>query len=1275
MFSSFKYSKYLKSVLFLLALVCGFSVVEAQNNTPVKAQLQQKTTEKSAKQNWFYSQFNRAAILARRCFNGTNLLRCTEYSKSNDNSISYLQCILDDNGLSVALEVFQKQNVFEVLAMVYMHVLLMVDKLDNDISKTDIEVPAWIINFRPILQEINGASDFCHIDSEKEKFKLLTIKEKTKAEDAFHARASQCHSVLQSFFPYQEPTDEFSLFKDKLHEQVSLLTSPSKNNEKLVTTETSLKSQEELLHKLLVTYMVPATSNTPSETQYPVLKALVNWAAHNTDSLISALLDDSKRWLTQGRHLTAEESKKKEISAEEQVFFTYLNYDLKDVWHDASQSLRDYEIINITNNLLAEEVIKSLTVEFTTVKQLAAAYKDGFAALNTMHSDLKQQGNLSPEEKAKKKKEKQNGSFSSADMDEYLKEGIKQNMKDSLLGKVASGICYAFNVVKSGFIATPTKQEKSKKAMADWFKLVQKNALTLKYKSENKGIQLVMAELIKIDTLHEEGDITITDALTTLVAQHFTSADKEQAFTMLTGLERKSDIIQKSYCYKPLVATDLDQAAKNHELQCETVYQSTNSSASDNNPVTHNSKSDAKNHSDWLSMSKHDYMLQNRQPQNNVADNKTELSHLHVDWCFIDLDYEEESEEQVEKQRKTVWIGFNFNPSFYGKILICSVMALSLVAIIESAPAANTAQSDLFPYDNVTQINNHQISNSSYIIEADATSYSNVIDISNVTELNLIGHHQDYLSNGSYQLTQDIYSAHSIMPISQFSGDFNGRFFTIYSIPHCLTKTLSGNGAIYNLTISNANIIDNECSAVIAGEMKDNALVSLVKIENSTLHHNSTHSDHVSVIGIVAGNMFDTSLIEQITVINSKVNITFDVNSRLHAAGVAGNMHNDSVICNILIMKANIYIKSNNKTGHWAMAGGAVGELKGNAIVQNFVARDVNIEVDNCRLACIGGVVGSIGGNNTVENITQINTNIKVTKAYAYLSWGAGFSSGESTMQHLLVVNSSISLLHNAGNIGSAAGVQASNDKKHTPNSIDNIIINSKVAILQNSDVKFNICAVILERCQCVCNMTGGVTLSKPTKIGQMNVYRYEMSNTTDKCGLLQSIFINKDCEINEELLSNYQHVIKCNRAYRVSTKPTTEPLTTEPTTEPTTESETIKAAELRTIKTTTKFITELFTIKTPTVRPAIVPTTKIITSVAIAGAFISSLGAYYAYKRYIHRDVVDSEENDIEMASLKTEGKRIDTGGYNNQMNKLPGSIDIMQRRISDEELDAFLD
>jgi hypothetical protein len=59
--------------------------------------------------------------------------------------------------------------------------------------------------------------------------------------------------------------------------------------------------------------------------------------------------------------------------------------------------------------------------------------------------------------------------------------------------------------------------------MADWIKMVQKNALNLKDNSENKGINLVMDELIKIDNIHN-GDITIADALTTLVAQHCTSA-------------------------------------------------------------------------------------------------------------------------------------------------------------------------------------------------------------------------------------------------------------------------------------------------------------------------------------------------------------------------------------------------------------------------------------------------------------------------------------------------------------------------------------------------------------------------------------------------------------------------------------------------------------------------------------------------------------------------------------------------------------------------------
>ncbi|MDP0563671.1 MAG: hypothetical protein QS721_15660, partial [Candidatus Endonucleobacter sp. (ex Gigantidas childressi)] len=221
-----------------------------------------------------------------------------------------------------------------------------------------------------------------------------------------------------------------------------------------------------------------------------------------------------------------------------------------------------------------------------------------------------------------------------------------------------------------------------------------------------------MAELIKIDSLHKEGDITIKDALITLVAQDCTSSDKEQAFTLLTGLQRKADIRQKTYCYQPLVTAASDKNANDCELQYEQADQPIDIPASGNDFAKHNSAEEK--HRDWLSMPTNDYTLQKSKSQNDVevneADgsyesdgtNTTKSSPLHVDWCFINIDCEEKNEEQAGGQCKTVWIGSSYNSSFYNRLLMGAVVGLCVLAVVDSATAASSPQAETF-FHNHTQ--------------------------------------------------------------------------------------------------------------------------------------------------------------------------------------------------------------------------------------------------------------------------------------------------------------------------------------------------------------------------------------------------------------------------------------------------------------------------------------------------------------------------------------------------------------------------------------------
>jgi hypothetical protein len=125
-----------------------------------------------------------------------------------------------------------------------------------------------------------------------------------------------------------------------------------------------------------------------------------------------------------------------------------LNYNSKDKWHNANKALRDYETREITNTLLASDIIKSLIDKFKTVTQLAAAYRYGFEALDVVHSDRIPQEDLSFEQKITNKKLAEKGAVSN----EARGKSITENIKDSLFAKLASSTYYAFNVVNNKWL-------------------------------------------------------------------------------------------------------------------------------------------------------------------------------------------------------------------------------------------------------------------------------------------------------------------------------------------------------------------------------------------------------------------------------------------------------------------------------------------------------------------------------------------------------------------------------------------------------------------------------------------------------------------------------------------------------------------------------------------------------------------------------------------------------------------------------------------------------
>ncbi|MDP0562559.1 MAG: hypothetical protein QS721_09660, partial [Candidatus Endonucleobacter sp. (ex Gigantidas childressi)] len=88
-----------------------------------------------------------------------------------------------------------------------------------------------------------------------------------------------------------------------------------------------------------------------------------------------------------------------------------------------------------------------------------------------------------------------------------------------------------------------------------------------------------------------------------------------------------------------------------------------------------------------------------------------------------------------------------------------------------------------------------------HIRDVSSASASNVIGISNVTGLELIGNHPDYPSNGSYKLTASFNVKNFTRPIPEFTGDFNGNGETLDELPCCLIDKLSGKGIVQNINL------------------------------------------------------------------------------------------------------------------------------------------------------------------------------------------------------------------------------------------------------------------------------------------------------------------------------------------------------------------------------------------------------------------------------------------------------------------------------------------
>ncbi|MDP0588761.1 MAG: hypothetical protein QS748_06025 [Candidatus Endonucleobacter bathymodioli] len=1081
--------KFFKYTAFLLYAILSHNVNAVPNNTTLDCQQIEETTKQPQKKGWWHRKYAACSELFGSYCKFTTVPDAT----------SQLQHLFDDNNLYQTLEAFDNKDAFELLALLYINMLFIIDKLNNEIIQAGLSAPPWIENYTELTKEIKDKSGLCLITSQ-EKHKYINKTDAYTKKILDHSLNS-CFSMLKTLLKFQaDPFKPESVISDILNKRVKYLLSKTQNPRSLSAKENWI-GLVNLQKELLVSYTAGNMQETP---QYPVLASLVNWCENNDDSKISKLLQDSNCWAKQPHSSVTEGANRSQINTDHHMLFSYLHYDKKNTQHDSNEPLHNCETTNIVNDLLNSDSIVSLTKDIQTVKLLVANYSDGLTALDAMHYDRSQQEKLTPEEKAAQKKYKQKGKFSQKDWNEYLNDGIKKNIKESLLGKVISGVSYIFDSMKSNFITTLTKQKQSKKVITDWFNLLQRNTLALKYKNKDEGLKLVIEELITLKNIHGD-EITIANAFTKIVERRFNGERENKAFTILTGLQREINILQKA----PVVSANLDNNANDYEIHKKHV---------DNNKE--GNKSDA-----------------------------SEAPPLHEDWYSIKKATVDSKQEHEKDDLNTVWIGSNYNSSFYRRLIMGTVLALSVVALADASPSVSNYQSDQSPhnntqiYDNFT-LNSSQTNDLRYIMEANTNSSSDVINISNITILNLIGRHENYPSNGDYLLTSSIDASDFIEPIPEFTGNLNGGNNTIYHMPYCLMDTLSGDGIVQNISFNNANITNTACASIIASIMNKNSTVSLIKIKDSFFISDSKYN----ITGIVAGSMSHHSRIEHVTIVNSTIttseqtksigglvgvvqhhgtieditifNVTIESYGTHHIGGIVGLHHSDAMSRDVTICNSTIDARRKNM-----YIGGGYGYVEGSGTIKGIVIINTHINVlnDGCHS---GGAAGILYDNAHLEGIVLINTIIKIKGSHHITAFVAGASYGAIECSHIRVINSHININNTLENnsyssisfisLASGTGLLTNIYTKYGHIS-DLAVLNSSMTLAVHTDFIFKPCALIKRHG--TCDMVIGVS---STKLNNSD-YTFTMSNTINQCSWINLPFLTDDCEIKQAKFKEYE--------------------------------------------------------------------------------------------------------------------------------------------------------
>ena len=313
------------------------------------------------------------------------------------------------------------------------------------------------------------------------------------------------------------------------------------------------------------------------------------------------------------------------------------------------------------------------------------------------------------------------------------------------------------------------------------------------------------------------------------------------------------------------------------------------------------------------------------------------------------------------------------------------------------------------------------------------------VDYSGVLEM--IGHHPAYPLDGRYRQLVDIDASGLSGPIGSetvpFTGEYDGRCYSINKLRHCFVQKLDGHGRIDNVRFARAEIDSSDMAGVVACELSGRAALGNVEVEHSVV------STEGSPAGIGAGVVGKDALINGFstfncttktqrgssagavagvaygTINNTRVDKSWVEAFHADAGGAAGRAAGGAVIDNTVLVSTGLAA-----FGDSSCAGGGAGVVESGATVANTLLVDSNLQTHSYESGAAGGG-GSVHG--TVINTTMVDGWVVTSRPSSPAAVGAGrlYSSGQvvnTTGQRVRIATTGISAEAAVG-VGRAEGV------------------------------------------------------------------------------------------------------------------------------------------------------------------------------------------------------------------------------------------------------------